>query len=142
VLDSRPMPAPVSFFKRRSIFLRLLSYGLGAGALYDFSRALALVLVPAAVSEISGLLLPAEAISLWLPAVWLMALAGAQVLAAIDPVRYAGIVTVAIGLRSGAGLLMLAVAWRGAELAALLPLAGLELTLAAVLVVGGRLLRS
>ncbi len=117
---------------RKFWLLRLLRWGLLAGALYDLGFALLMTLAPQIPQQWFHLPLPGEPFYLWLIAVLLAMLAGMYLLAAHDPRRYGGIVALAI-LGRGAGFLVLAAAaWGRPDLSGLWPLAGADLAFAAI----------
>jgi hypothetical protein len=95
-------------FARRFRFLRLLRASLVLGAAYDAGFAALMVAAPRHLAAWFAVPLPPR-LYLWLLAVVLLMLAAFYLLAAKDPRRYSGTITVAIGGRlAGAAALGLA----------------------------------
>ncbi len=116
---------------RYSLYLRLLSLSLMAGALYD--AALAGLLLAAPELPARWLELPRPpGFYLHLLAVLLGMLAAFYALAAYDPRSYGGNVDVAIAGRAAAAGAMVLAARGNAELWGLYPLAAVDLGFAAV----------
>ncbi len=109
-----PIPSP-----NASTFLKIQRASLTIGAAADFLIAAILLLAPGVIANIlqlplPGETLPAESLCLWLIGVLLFMASGIYLLAAYDPMAYAGNVLVAIAGRAAVGCILL-VAAAGAD---------------------------
>ena len=125
---SSPPPSPL----RTSSLLGALRFSLLVGAVYDLVLAVVLLVRPSFASGLLGVPLPSPEFYLWLIAVLLVMLSLFYLLAAYDPMAYAGNVLVAILARGAAGAVLAWAALRQPELAGLFVLAGVDLLFAAV----------
>lgn len=73
-----------------------LRWSLASGAAYDATFAVLMLLAPQWLEQTFGLPLPGAAFYLWLIAVLLLMLAALYALACRDPLRYGGVIDVAI----------------------------------------------
>ena len=80
----------------RFVYLRLLRTSLVLGAIYDLVFAALMVLAPQLPARLLRVPLPGQPFYLWVMAVLLGMVATLYLLAAQDPRRYSGVVTVAI----------------------------------------------
>ena len=93
-----------------SRYLRILRASLAIGGIYDLVLAAALLLTPDLASRRLTLPRPNEDLYLWLLAILLFMAAAVYLLAAYDPMAYAGNVLVAIGGRAAAGAVLVGTA--------------------------------
>ena len=128
-LNSAPMSSSPS---RASICLSVLRISLRLGALCDLVLAALLVSAPDLPARLLAVPRPSEEVYLWLLAVMLAALAAVYLLAAYDPMAYAGNVLVAIGGRGAAAAALAAAALTGTGLEGLYLLAAVDLSFAVV----------
>ncbi len=117
---------------RYSLYLRILRLSLAAGGLYDLALAALLALAPDFASRLLSLPLPNDAFYLGLLVVLLSMVGAVYLLAAYDPMAYAGNVLVAIAGRFAAGVTMVAAAAVRSDLGGLYLLAAVDLLFAAV----------
>ncbi len=123
------MPKPLSHF---SPYLRLLRVSLAVGGIYDLVLAALLALAPELPFGLLALPRPNEPFYLGLLVVLVAMVAALYLLAAYDPMAYAGNVLVAIGGRFAAGVIMVAMAAGRSDLSGLYVLAAVDLAFAAV----------
>ena len=123
---------PTSSFSRIAIYLRVLRVSLAVGGVYDLVLAALMALAPKLTFGLLGLPLPSEPFYLGLLVVLVAMVAGLYLLAAYDPMAYAGNVLVAIGGRLAAGVVMAVAATGREDLAGLYVLAAVDLLFGAV----------
>ncbi len=123
------MSTPLS---RYSVYLRILRLSLAIGGLYDLLLAALLALVPGPTFSLLGLPLPNEPFYLGLLVVLVSMAAALYLLAAYDPMAYAGNVLVAIAGRFTAGAVMITAALGRDDLRGLYLLGAVDLLFAAV----------
>ena len=117
---------------KANLYLRVLRISLAAGGLYNLVLAALLALAPELTFGLLSLPLPGEAFYFGLLVVLVSMVAALYLLAAYDPMSYAGNVLVAIAGRGAAGVLMVAAAVGRPDLAGLYVLAAVDLLFAAV----------
>ncbi len=117
---------------RASNCLSVLRISLRIGALYDLVFAALLLLAPDVPARLLSVPRPSEDFYLWLIAVMSVMLGMVYLLAAYDPMAYAGNVLVAIGARGALAAALTAAALRGSGLDGLYLLAAVDLSFAAV----------
>ncbi len=117
---------------RTSLYLPLLRVSLAAGGVYDLVLAALLALAPKPTFGLLALPLPNEPFYLGLLVVLVAMVATLYLLAAYDPMAYAGNVLVAIGGRFAAGVTMVFMAAGRDDLSGLYILAAVDLAFAAV----------
>lgn len=123
------MLKPIS---RTSFYLRLLRVSLTIGGFYDLVLAVLLALAPGLTLGLLALPLPNEPFYIGLLVVLVAMVAALYLLAAYDPMAYAGNVLVAIGGRFSAGVMMAGMAAGRDDLSGLYLLAAVDLAFAAV----------
>ncbi len=123
------MPKPLSHV---ALYLRGLRVSLALGGLADLGLAALLALAPEPVFSLLALPLPNEPFYLRLLIVLVSMAAALYLLAAYDPMAYAGNVLVAIAGRFGAGMVMATAAVGRDDLRGLYLLAAIELLFATV----------
>lgn len=106
----------------RSSRWKAVAIGMIAGATYDAMFGLGVLVALGPCARLLGLEIPADPVYVRLVGVLLLLLAGMYLLPATDPVRYRGVVAVAIIGRFG-GFLFLAAAWVAGRPVAFLGLA-------------------
>ena len=116
----------------QSTYLWVLRVSLTVGGIYDLVLAALLALVPELTLGLLALPLPQEPFYLWLLVVLVSMVAALYLLAAYDPMGYAGNILVAIGGRFAAGVVMFAVAAGRSDLSGLYVLAAADLAFAVV----------
>jgi hypothetical protein len=126
---SKPPPRPSA---RVALCLRVLRFSLAAGGLVDAVLAALLALAPGLLFGRLGLPLPGEAFYLGILTVLVAMVAALYLLAAYDPMAYAGNVLVAIAGRLAAGATMIAAALGRGDLQGLYLLAAVDLAFGAV----------
>ena len=114
-----------------NLYLRVLRLSLTAGGLYDLVLAAFMVLAPAPTFGLLALPLPGERFYLGLLVVLVSMAAALYLLAAYDPMAYAGNVLVAIAGRFAASGVMAAAAAGRDDLGGLYLLAAVEFLFAA-----------
>ena len=117
---------------RAGTFLKIQRVSLVVGAFYDGILVAVLLLVPELMPRWFGLPLPNEEFYLWILAVLLAMVTALYLLAAYDPMAYAGNVLVAIAGRGAAGAALALAAASGEDLAGLYALSAVDLLFAAV----------
>ncbi len=117
---------------RRSLYLRLLRLGLAIGGFYDLVLAALLALAPSFASLLLSIPMPSEPFYVGLLVVLVSMAAAVYLLAAYDPMAYAGNVLVAIGGRFAAAVVMAAAAAGRGDLAGLYVLAAVDFSFAVV----------
>ncbi len=121
---------------RYSFYLPLLRISLAVGGVYDLVLAALLALAPELTFGLLALPLPGEPFYLGLLVVLVAMVAALYLLAAYDPMAYAGNVLVAIGGRFSAGVMMAGMAAGRDDLDGLYVLAAVDLAFAVVHAVG------
>ncbi len=96
-----------------SLYFNLLRASLAVGGLYDLVLAAWFLLAPGSAARLLRLPPPDEAVYVWLIVVLLAMVAALYLLAAYDPMAYAGNVLVAIAGRAVGGSMLLYAAGRG-----------------------------
>ena len=94
------------YFLHRFRLLWLLQASLALGALYDLGLAAALAVAPEPMARALSLPLPGAAFYLWILATLLTMLAALYLVAARDPRRYSAVISIAIGGRTLAALVL------------------------------------
>ncbi len=117
---------------RTSFYLLALRLSLAAGGAFNLLLAAVLALIPGLISKLLGLPLPVEGFYLGLLAVLVAMVAAVYLLAAYDPMAYAGNVLVAIAGRSAAGMVMAVAATGRSDLSGLYVLAAADLSFGVV----------
>ena len=112
--------------------LKLLRISLAIGGIYDLILAALLAVAAKPVFALLALPLPNEPFYLGLLVVLVAMVAALYLLAAYDPMAYAGNVLVAIGGRFSAGVMMAAMAFGRDDLTGLYLLAAVDLAFAFV----------
>ncbi len=115
-----------------SLYLRVLRVSLTVGGIHDLVLAALLALAPEPTFSLLALPLPNEPFYLGLLIVLVSMAAALYLLAAYDPMAYAGNVLVAIVGRFAAGMVMFTAALGRGDLRGLYLLAAVELLYAAV----------
>ena len=117
---------------KTSLYLAILRGSLAVGGLYDLVLGGLLLVAPDFAARLLSMPLPGEDFYLWLLAILVLMAAGVYLLAAYDPMAYAGNVLLSIAARAAAGAALVYVATGRGDLEGLYLLGAVDLAFAAV----------